>query len=130
MARKKTNPTKRNTETGEPVAQKPGLCYYLTSFLSNLFVSLYYAAYGVAVLAQYKSTEKLGSGLAAFNQQVLVPNGVQLEKQQLGYVQLTLAYIFIAAPYMAGIAIYKRTVLLLAFLILEWTTFMKGINEV
>ena len=115
---KKTKPNKKNT-----VAPAPS--FSLSNFLGTLFTSAFFALYGVVTKTAFDKNG-LSPGFKAFNTQVLARNGIAVEQEVLGKINLVFAYIFIAAPYLNGVKIFKRTVLLFAFLVLEWVTVQKA----
>lgn len=103
--------------------------FSLALFLGHLLTSVFYAVYGLTVLISLK-TNGLNKGIKAFNSQVLQANSVQLDNAILLKVNQALAFIFIASPYLSRSVVFKRSILLVGFLILEWTTAVSAIGEV
>ena len=122
--------SKATRNTASPVTeQQSQQSFSLSLFVGHLLTSVFYAVYGLSVLISLK-TGGLNKGIKAFNTQVLQANQITLNNDILLKLNQVLAFIFIGSPYLSRSVVFKRSVLLIGFLVLEWTTAVSAFGEV
>lgn len=112
--------------TAEENTKQP---FSLGRSIGHLLTMLFYAVYGLSVFISLK-TGGINKGIRAFNTQVLQPNSFTLSNDALFKLNQILAFIFIGSPYLATSKVFKRSILLFGFLLLEWTTLVSAFGEV
>lgn len=132
MARN-TNTTRDSTASRNTTSSAPGQeskpSFSLSLFVGHLLTSVFYAVYGLTILLSLK-TGGLNKGIKAFNTQVLQANQITLNNDILLKINQALAFIFIGSPYLSRSAVFKRSILLVGFLVLEWTTAVSAFGEI
>jgi hypothetical protein len=103
--------------------------FSLWGFLGYLLTSVFYAVYGISTLLALKKGG-LDKDIKAFDTQVLKANSINLDNAILLKINQALAFIFIGSPYLARSKFFKRSVLLAAFILLEWTTVVSLFGDI
>jgi hypothetical protein len=89
-----------------------------------LFTAIFYAVYGINVLLNLKKNG-LNAGIKLFNSQILEKNQIKLTSDILLKANQVFGYIFATSAFLISSKVFKKSILLLAFLILEWTAVMQ-----